>query len=44
VQLMQRAGSNEADWQHYFDGQYRLLKSELERVSEQVQQFINGEA
>lgn len=44
VQLMQRAGSNEADWQHYFDGQYRLLKNELERVSEQVQQFINGEA
>ena len=44
VQLMQRAGSNEADWQQYFDAQYRLLKSELERVSEQVQQFINGEA
>ena len=44
VQLMQRAGSNEADWQQYFDGQYRLLKNELERVSEQVQQFINGEA
>lgn len=44
VQLMQRAGSNEADWQQYFDAQYRSLKSELERVSEQVQQFINGEA
>lgn len=43
VRLMRLAGNSEADWQLYFDGQYRLLAGELEKVKAQLQQLSNGD-
>ena len=42
VQLMYVAGQVEADWQNYFNRQYRLLVDELEKVQVQIQQFTDG--
>ena len=42
VQLMYVAGREEADWQNYFNRQYRLLVDELEKVQVQIQQFTDG--
>ena len=42
VQLMYAAGQVEADWQNYFNRQYRLLADELEKVQIQIRQLTHG--
>ena len=42
VQLMQVAGTTEADWQQYFERQQAMLLSELEKIKTQIEQLEEG--